>query len=227
MKPTMKSLIIVRAGSQRVKNKSIIPFADSSLLEIKIKQMKRIEAKSLIDGVVVNSNDDFVLEVAKNMGCEAIKRDDYYCSDSISANELHEHLAKTFTADIAMFTNTTSPLVKDKTLEGAIEAYWNNVDGTKYDSLNAGHVLKEFLWFNGKTINYDPDNKPRSQDLPDIISLDSATDIISCEKMIEARSFVGKKPYIFIVDSEEGKEVDWPIDFEVTEFLYKKRNGLL
>ena len=226
MKKTIKSLILSKKNSQRVANKNIRPFAGSSLLEIKIRQMKRLEEKGLIDRVVVNSNDDIAINIAKNLGCEIIKRDDYYCTDEISANELHEHLGKTFTADIAMFTNTTSPLVSDQTLERAIKEYWQNVENGPYDSLNACHIVKEFLWMNGKAINYDPDNKPRSQDLPEILSLDSATDIIDCKKMVECRSFVSRNPYLFVVDKLEGMEVDWPIDFEITEFLYKKANGI-
>ena len=227
MQETIKSLILSKKNSQRVANKNTRPFAGSSLLEIKINQMKRLEAKGLIDGVVVNSNDEYALNLAEKMGCEIIKRDNYYCTDEISANELHEHLGRTFTADIAMFTNTTSPLVSDETLERAINEYWTNVENGPFDSLNAAHIVKEFLWLDGKAINYDPDNKPRSQDLPDIVSLDSATDIIDCKKMIECRSFVSKKPYLFLVDRIEGMEVDWPIDFEITEFLYMKRNGLI
>ena len=38
----MKALIPVRQGSQRVINKNIKPFAGTSLLEIKINQLKRI-----------------------------------------------------------------------------------------------------------------------------------------------------------------------------------------
>ena len=36
----IKVLIPVRAGSVRVKNKNIKPFADSNLLTIKVEQMK-------------------------------------------------------------------------------------------------------------------------------------------------------------------------------------------
>ena len=39
----IKALIPVRAGSQRVKNKNIRPFAGSNLLEIKVKQMLSIK----------------------------------------------------------------------------------------------------------------------------------------------------------------------------------------
>ena len=52
---SIKALIPVRSGSQRVINKNMRPFAGSSLLEIKIRQMLRIPE---LDGVVVNSNDD-------------------------------------------------------------------------------------------------------------------------------------------------------------------------
>ena len=45
----IKALIPVRSGSVRVKNKNIAPFAGSSLLEIKIRQMLRIPE---LDGVV-------------------------------------------------------------------------------------------------------------------------------------------------------------------------------
>ncbi len=227
MKKTIKSLILSRKGSQRVPSKNTKPFANSSLLEIKIRQAKRLEDKGLIDGVVVNTNDETVIETAKRYNCEIIKREEYYCTNEISANELHEHLGRTFTADIAMFMNTTSPLVTDETLERALKEYWENVENGPYNSLNACHIVKEFLWLNGKALNYNPDKKPRSQDLPEILSLDSATDIIECKQMIKDRSFVSKKPYLFVVDNIEGKEVDWPEDFEICELLYQKRNGVM
>ena len=45
------AIIPVREGSQRVKNKNIKPFANSSLLEIKIHQMLRIKEQGYIDEV--------------------------------------------------------------------------------------------------------------------------------------------------------------------------------
>lgn len=221
MKQTTKALIMVRSGSQRVKNKNFKPFAGSNLLEIKINQMKRIKS---IDGIVVNSNDDEMLEFAKRLGCETIKRDPYFATDEISPNELYVNLAETFPADVVVFANTTSPLVKDETFEKTISEYFNKRD--KYDSLNTGHLIKEFLWLNGKAINYLPSKKPRSQDLPDIVSLDSAVNVISKERMIECKNFVGKNPNIYIIDNIEGLEIDYPIDFDFAEFVFKKRNNL-
>ena len=80
----IKALIPVRAGSQRVKNKNIKLFAGTSLLEIKIKQMLEIKE---IDGVIVNSDSDEMLEIAKSLGAETIKRDDYFASSTVSIND--------------------------------------------------------------------------------------------------------------------------------------------
>lgn len=39
----MKALIPVRSGSLRVKNKNLKPFAGSSLLELKVRQLLKIK----------------------------------------------------------------------------------------------------------------------------------------------------------------------------------------
>ncbi len=78
--PITKALVAVRSGSQRVENKNTRDFAGSNLLQIKLKQLINC---SLLDGVIVNSNDDGMLMTAKQMGCEAVKRDPYYASQNM------------------------------------------------------------------------------------------------------------------------------------------------
>ena len=46
MKNSMTALIAVRSGSVRVKNKNIKKFAESNLLELKIKQLKEVSGLS-------------------------------------------------------------------------------------------------------------------------------------------------------------------------------------
>ena len=72
---SLKALIPVRKGSGRVKNKNIRPFAGSSLLEIKVKQLQRVEG---IDEVCVNSDCDEMLDLATKLGATAIKRDPHF-----------------------------------------------------------------------------------------------------------------------------------------------------
>lgn len=213
----IKALIPVRAGSQRVKNKNIRPFADSSLLEIKIKQMQRIKE---LDGVIVNSDSDEMLDIAKSLDAETIKRDSYYASSEVSINEVYVDLANHCDSDVILFADATNPLIKDDTVRLALKKYYDNIN--EYNSCNTVNVIKMFLWQNGKPINYSEDKKPRSQDLPDIYAINSAINIISREDMIKYRAFVANKPFLLPVSDIEGLDIDNEIDFEFAEFMYKK-----
>ena len=214
---TIKALIPVRAGSQRVKNKNKRPFAGSSLLEIKIKQMQRIKE---LDGVIVNSDSDEMLDIAKSLGAETFKRDPYYATSEVSANLFYQNIAQNFNGDVILLSNVTSPMIKDETIENLIKKFYDNIN--KYDSVTTGTIVKEFLWENNNPLNYDPRNKPRSQDLPEIVSLNHAIGIMNRETMIDAKDIVGYNPLIIPIAKEEAIDIDNEIDFEFAEFMYKK-----
>ena len=213
----IKVLIPVRAGSVRVKNKNIKPFADSNLLTIKVEQMKRIKG---IDGVIVNSNSDEMLEIAAGLGAEAVKRDEYFASSTVCMNEVYKNMAENSDCDTIIFADATNPLIKDETIEHCIKAYVENLD--EYDSLTTVNEIKQFMWQDGKPINYDAANKPKSQDLPDIVALNHAISIIPRKLMIEKMDIIGYKPNLFKIDSVEATDIDNEIDFEFAEFMYKK-----
>ena len=214
----VKALVAVRSGSMRVQNKNIRPFAGSSLLEIKLNQLKRIPN---LDGIVVNSNDDQMLEIAEKMGCETVKRDPYYASNEVSMSDVYKNMAQQIDTDVIAYINVTNPLLKDETIIAAIDKYKELAAAGQYDSLNSAHLIKEFMFVNNKPINYDLKHQPRSQDLPDIAALNFAVSIISKEKMIANKNVVGEKQYIYIIDEVEATDIDNQIDFDFAEFMYK------
>ena len=214
----VKALVAVRSGSMRVQNKNIRPFAGSSLLEVKLEQLKRIPN---LDGVVVNSNDDQMLAIAERMGCETVKRDPYYASNEVSMSDVYQNMAEQIDTDVIAYINVTNPLLKDETIVSAIEKYKELVVTGEYDSLNSAHLIKEFMFKDNKPINYDLKHQPRSQDLPDIAALNFAVSIISKEKMISNKNVVGEKPYIYVIDEVEATDIDNQIDFDFAEYMYK------
>ena len=220
MKPKIKALVAVRSGSQRVKNKNIRPFAGSTLLEVKIHQLKRIKE---LDGIVVNSNDDEMLKIASRLGCETVKRDEVYASNSVSMSDVYKNMAENINTDVIAYINVTNPLLKDETISQAIDLYFKNLD--QFDSLNSAHLIKEFLFKDNLPINYDLRHQPRSQDLPDISALNFAISIISRKLMIDSKNVVGYSPYIFNIDEVEATDIDNQIDFDFAEFMYRKING--
>lgn len=216
----IKALVAVRSGSMRVKNKNIRPFAGSTLLEVKLAQLKRID---LLDGIIVNSNDPTMLNIAQDMGCETVLRDPYFASNTVSMSDVYKNMAENCDCDVIAYINVTNPLLEDKTIIDAITSYKKMIAEGIFDSLNSAHLVKEFLFKDNLPINYDLRHQPRSQDLPDIAALNFAINIIPREKMIECRNVVGYHPNIYLIDEVEATDIDNPIDFDFAEFVYKRR----
>ena len=212
-----KALVAVRSGSMRVQNKNLRPFCHSNLIKIKLEQLKRVPE---LDGIVLNSNDDTMLAIGKEAGVETVKRDPYYASNSVVMSEVFVNMAENIDTDIIVYANVTNPLLQDDTLRNAIKFYKEHKD--EYDSVNSAHAIKEFMWLDGKPINYDPANQPRSQDLPNIMCPNAAFNILPKEVMIRDRNIVARKPYMFPIDYFEATDIDNMIDFEIAEFLYQK-----
>jgi len=217
----IKALVAVRSGSVRVVNKNLRSFADSSLLELKLRQLKRI---SNLDGVIVNSNDGAMLKIAQYFGCEIVKRDEMHASSDSPMSDVYKNMAENFSADIVAYINVTNPLIKDQSIYNTIEMYKKLQN--EFDSVNTAHYVKEFMFRDNKPINYDLKNQPRSQDLPDILALNFACNVISREKMIECKNVVGEKPYIHSIDEVESLDIDTENDFEFAEFLYRRMVNL-
>ena len=214
-------LIAVRGGSKRVPKKNILPFGDSSMLELKILQAMRLTE---ITDVVVTSEDEEMLNIARNLGATAMKRDPFYASDTVPMGDVYVHLASSLSCKDILWAPVTSPLVSDESMRNCIEIYKNN---TEYDSVVTTNLIKEYLWLDSTTgspaaINYDPKNHPRSQDLPDIYALNFAVNILPRKLMIENKNVLGNKFYAYMLDETEAIDVDTEYEFMLAEFLYQK-----
>ena len=216
-KGKITAVVPIRKGSQRVKNKNFKPFAGKNLLEWKIKTLKTV---SLIDDIVVNTNSKDAIEIAERYGVNYFEREEYYASSKCTNTEHWRNLAETSDADYIIHSPCTAPLITSKTFYDSINRFF--LDNDEYDSLNTVSSIKEYLWLDGKPINYDMSNVPNSQDLPDIFNLTFGVSIISKEKMIKLGNVVGENPNFYKVDQIEGVDVDTPLDFEFAEFMYKK-----
>lgn len=210
------ALIAVRGGSKRIKNKNIKQFANSNLLSIKLKQAQRLGLKTY-----VSSDCDDMLSIAEKNGAIALKRDPYFASDHVPMREVYRHLAEVVHHEHILYLHVTSPLLKDETLENAIDLYSHL--SKEYDSLASVHEVKEYMWINGKPLNYDPTNHPRSQDLPNIYALNFAFNIIPRNLMIERRNILGNYFYPYFLDEIESIDVDTELDFAFAEFIYENK----
>ncbi len=54
------AVIPIRSGSQRVKDKNLRPFADTNLMELKIKNLLQVPE---LDSIIVNTNSEEAIDV--------------------------------------------------------------------------------------------------------------------------------------------------------------------
>ncbi len=217
------AVIPIRSGSQRVKNKNLRPFANTTLLENKIDSLLRVPE---IDEIVVNTNSDEAIELVntKYAGTKvrAHRREEYYASSLCSGSEFFQHLGEVTDTDVFIYAPCTSPFIKPETVSACIERFKNNTEYNDFDCVSTVSLVKEFMWLDGKAINYDPYNAPNSQNLPDIVALNFGTTVVSRENLIKNRNIIGKRPDFIQVSDIEGVDIDTPLDFYVAEKIFER-----
>lgn len=215
------AVVPVRQGSERVKNKNFKPFGGQCLLEIKLAKLKQVAG---IDEIVVNTDSDLAVEIARHYGVSSFRRAPYYASAMCSNSEHWRNLAETTEAEYVMHTLCTSPLIEIETYERVLQTFRSQILEGEGDSINTVRKVKEFLWMDGKPVNYEIGRSPNSQNLPDVVALTFGISIISRETMIRRANVVGDRPLFYPLDEVESVDIDTDMDFEFAEFLWNRRH---
>ena len=215
------AVIPVRKGSQRVKHKSFRPFGGSSLLVHKIKMLKKLD---FLDEIIVNTDSDKAISIAKKLDVKYFKRDAYFASSRCINSDFWKNVADNTKSEFIMFTNCTSPLIQLNTYKKIISLSKKIFEKNKFDSLNTVTEIKEFLFKDNKPINFKLNQTPNSQNLPDIVKLNFAINILKTKKMSTRKSLIGKKPYLYKLNEIESLDINSEFEFSFAEFLFKKKN---
>lgn len=136
-------------------------------------------------------------------------------SDTSSMTEILENFINTIDSDIYVLSHVTSPFLKEETINICI----NNVLTDNYDSAFTGIVLKDFLWYKDKPLNYKLNNIPRTQDLNDVIKETSGLYVFKKDVFIKSKQRIGFKPYIHLQETKESIDIDNIYDFKLAEMF--------
>ena len=208
----------IRTGSQRVRDKNLRSFADTNLMELKVKTLLQVPE---LTSIVVNTNSDLAIDII-NKNYPRVKthrREEYYASSQCSGSEFFRHLGEVTDTDIFVYCPCTSPFVKSETVSQCINQFLST---SGFDCLATVSSMKEFLWLDGKPLNYDTANAPNSQNLPDVVALNFGVTVVRKEDLIKNSNIIGKKPQFVLTTDIEAIDIDTPLDFYIAEQLYKK-----
>ncbi len=150
---------------------------------------------------------------------EFLKRDKSLDSNNTQCHEIMRAFVDKINPDIIVLTHVTSPFLRSETLETCI----NKVVSGEYDSAFTVERVRDFLWKDGKSMNFDASKAPRTQDLPEIYRETNGCFVLKREVFEKTNRKVGFKPYLCELTFPETVDINYPEDFLMADLIYTSK----
>ncbi|CAG7581531.1 MAG: CMP-N,N'-diacetyllegionaminic acid synthase [uncultured marine phage] len=216
----MKFFIIIKEKSERVPDKNFIDFGGKPLWRHLVDELKGEEVFIDTDSKIIidetsdinyvtsypRSDDHINLEIDSEFGVSPVllmieRFLDEYVEDE---NE------------IIVTPHVTSPFITKETILKASE-YLN-----EYDSVQACTEHKEFTYFKGEPVNFDPNCVQKTQDLEPVMMGNGAFFIFTKKTFKKFNNRSGEKIKFYPLNFRESIEIDYPEDLEIAKKFLKK-----
>ena len=223
----MKYLAIIpaRGGSKRLPNKNILDLNGKPLIAWSIEAAKK---SKYIDDIVVTSDREKILDIAKKYNVKNVKRPDYLASDIATTFDAINHTIKNLKEkyEYIVLLQPTSPLRNEKHIDESIKLLEKKNADAVISVCETDHSP---LWSNTLPEDLNMSNflrdevkNKRSQDLPKFYRLNGAIYICKTDKLLEEKTFFIKNNiYAYIMDRKSSIDIDDEIDFKLAEILIK------
>lgn len=203
------AFVPIRLNSKRVVGKNLKMLGDKPLMCYILDTLANVKA---IDEVYVYCSQESIKEYLPK-SVKFLKRPEFLDRDETLGKEIYEEFTKTIDADIYVLAHTTSPFMKKETVDNALDKIMN--DG--YDSAFSCEKVQTFAWYDGKPLNYDLKEIPRTQTIEPVFVETSAFFMFKRDVWKVHKQRIGFNPYMAQVNKIEGVDIDWPEDFEFAE----------
>jgi CMP-N-acetylneuraminic acid synthetase len=215
------ALVPIRHHSQRVPGKNYRILDGRPLFHHIVESLL---ACPEIDQVVVDTNSPPVLEGLRESfpKVQILERPEHLSGDRVPMNEILAYDTSQVEADFYLQTHTTNPLLTSHTISRAIGEFSERYPA--YDSLFSVTRMQTRLWDQlGRAINHNPAVLLQTQDLPPVYEENSCLYLFSRQTLIASRNRLGQRPWMFEIEASEAWDIDEEIDFDMVEFLIKRR----
>lgn len=225
------ALIPARGGSKRIPRKNIKIFSGNPLLSYTARASLK---SSLLDRVVLTTDDEEIRNIGLSMGIEApFLRPKELAKDNtpslpviIHALEFLEE-SENYKPDIIVILQTTSPLRTSKHIDDAVKIFLesdadslvsvtevpHNMNPYSVMKLQEDGTIKPFL-------KYDENNN-LSQKKPVFYARNGAAIYIcSYNCLLKKKSLYGEKIVPFFMSKEESFDIDDDVDWKIAEYFY-------
>ena len=201
------AFVPIKLNSQRLPHKNILPLAGHPLCWHVVNTLMEVKT---IHEVYVYCSDEAVKEYLP-AGVRVKKRDERLDGDLIKGSEIYRSFIDEVDSDIYVLAHTTSPFIKKESIESALKQVLNQ----GYDSAFSAERIQTFAWYQGKPINYDLSDVPRTQDMEPVWVETSAFFIFRKELFTKYNRRIGFHPFIQEVSGLEAVDIDERKDYEM------------
>lgn len=212
----------MRHHSQRVPGKNYRPLAGKPLFQ---HILETLNAVPEIETIIVDTDSEPVMDGVRRLfpDVKLIPRPGHLRADDIPMNDILLYDTAQVQADFYLQTHSTNPLLKAETISRGIKDFL--AEYPKYDSLFSVTRLQTRLYFqDGRAINHNPLELIQTQDLPPVYEENSCIYMFTRENLERKKHRIGDSPLMFEIDADEAWDIDEELDFEIADFLMRKRH---
>ena len=205
------AIMPIKLINERCPGKNTRMLHGKPLLQYELDSLKKT---GLCDSINVFCSSEDVIPFIPE-GVNFIKRSKDLDLPTANFNQIFSAFVRELDSDIYVFAHATAPFISVQTMSECIEA----VKSGEYDSAFCAEKIQDFLWQNGKPLNFDATNLPRTQDLQPIYKETSGVYVFTKEVFLEYGRRIGIKPFVKCVGFKEMVDIDNPEDFDLAETL--------
>lgn len=217
----LTALVPMRHHSQRVPGKNYRLLAGKPLFQHIVETLLAVPK---IDEVVVDTDSEPVMNGLREHfpQVKIINRPEHLRADDVPMNEILMYDTEQFPADFYLQTHSTNPLLRPETFARAIQAFYAGYP--EHDSLFSVTRLQTRLYdLHGNAMNHNPKELIQTQDLPPVYEENSCIYIFNRFNLAARRHRISGHPLMFEIDADEAWDIDEELDFEICDFLMKRK----
>lgn len=205
-KKKVVAFVPIKLNSQRLPFKNKLPLGEKPMAYYICNSLLKVQS---IDEVYVYCSNEEVMGYVPS-GVTFLKRDSNLDGDLVKGKDIYNSFINEVDSDIYILAHTTSPFLKAESIENALYKILNE----GYDSALSVQKIQTFAWYNGKTINYDLNDIPRTQDIKPILIETSGFFMFEKNIFTQHGRRIGFNPYLQEVDGVEAIDIDTKEDYE-------------
>lgn len=236
--PNMDILAIIpaRGGSKGIPRKNLTVLNGKTLVEHSVGHAR---ASRLVNRVMVSSDNEEILEVARRAGAEVpFRRPMELAGDQVLDLPVFKHVLEEYAArenyvpELVVHLRPTAPYRKPEWIDACIRLLMEHPDAHSIRSVSEPdkHPYRMFTLSNSGYL--DPIMKHlhpepyllRRQDLPHVYYYNCVIDVTRRSTIQQMNSMTGKNILPFIMNPDDVYDIDTPRDLEITRHFFEKKS---